>query len=176
MESKYSYGRIYKLVDIGYSKCYIGSTIETLSNRRAKHIYSYRVWRSGKPMIKCCAFDMFEEFGTENVKIEEIEKYPCKDRDELLAREGYYIQSTDCINKKVAGRNFKGWYNDNREKCLNNFKNNYYKNIEERKAYKTTPFECECGSTVCLNHKARHSKTSKHQNYINQMNQQEQLK
>ena len=146
MKSKYRNGKIYKLVDVGYNKCYIGSTIETLSNRRAKHVYSYKVWCNGKPMLKCSAFDIFEEFGVENVKIEEIEKYPCNDRDELLAREGYYIQNTDCNNKKVAGRTFKGWYNDNRDKCLENLKSNYSKNIEDRKAYKSTPFKCECGT------------------------------
>ena len=33
MENKYQRGKIYKIVDIGCTKCYIGSTIETLSNR-----------------------------------------------------------------------------------------------------------------------------------------------
>ena len=32
--SKYQNGKIYKITDIGYSKCYIGSTCESLSNSR----------------------------------------------------------------------------------------------------------------------------------------------
>ena len=35
--NKYKNGKIYKIVDIGYNKCYIGSTVEKLSSRIAKH-------------------------------------------------------------------------------------------------------------------------------------------
>ena len=127
-------------------------------------------------MIKCAAFQIFEEFGTGNVKIEELEKYPCNDRAELLAKEGYFIKNTDCINKKVAGRDFKGWYADNGERCLQSFKASYENSIDKRKAYRTTPFECECGSILTQSQKVRHLKSLKHQNYINQMNQQTQSK
>ena len=170
--NKYQNGKIYKIVDVGYNKCYIGSTCEELSPRMARHRYMFTQHSTkGKESYRSCNC-LFEEFGVENVKIEEIEKYPCNDRDELLAREGYYIQNTDCNNKKVAGRTFKGWYNDNRDKCLENLKSNYSKNIEDRKAYKSTPFKCECGSIVSLSHKARHLKSLKHQTYLNQQSQQ----
>ena len=35
--NRYQNGKIYKFVDNGYNKCYIGSTIEALSVRMAKH-------------------------------------------------------------------------------------------------------------------------------------------
>ena len=31
MENKYQNSKIYKIVDVGYNKCYIGSTVEELS-------------------------------------------------------------------------------------------------------------------------------------------------
>ena len=71
-------GKIYKLVDVGYNKCYIGSTIENLSDRIARHRYSYKMWCSGKRTTKNTAFDMLDEFGVDNIKMEEIEKYPVK--------------------------------------------------------------------------------------------------
>ena len=183
-------GKIYKLVDVGYNKCYIGSTVESLSNRIAKHRYSYKMWCSGKRTIKITAFDMFDEFGVDNIKIEEIEKYPCKDKAELEAREGYFIKNSDCVNKTVAGRTKQQWMEDNKENIKRNNKiyyqnkrdtllvksNTYYQeNKEKRKEYNTQPFVCDCGSTITINSKSSHFKTLKHQNYINQMKQQEPL-
>ena len=50
---------------------------------------------------------MFEEFGLDNCKIELIENFPCNNREELHAREGYHIQQTECINKATPGLNTK---------------------------------------------------------------------
>ena len=35
--SKYQNGKIFKIVDVGYSRCYIGSPCEELSQRMARH-------------------------------------------------------------------------------------------------------------------------------------------
>ena len=35
--NKYQNGKIYKITDIAYNKCYIGSTTEGLSLRMARH-------------------------------------------------------------------------------------------------------------------------------------------
>ena len=169
-------GKIYKLVDVGYNKCYIGSTIENLSNRIAKHRYSYKMWCSGKRTIKMTVFDMFDEFGVDNIKIEEIEKYPCKDKAELEAREGYYIQRNECVNRCVAGRSKSQWNEENKERQSQN-KHQYYQNNKEkwlqsseRRKEQTT---CECGCLIKKNSMPGHLKTPKHQNYLNQMKQQE---
>ena len=186
MENKYMKGKIYKLVDVGYNKCYIGSTIENLSNRIAKHRYSYKMWCSGKPIIKCTVFDMFEEFGIDNIKIEEIEKYPCKDKAELEAREGFFIKNSDCVNKTIVGRTKKQWEEDNKDHIKQNKQNYYQQNkdalCESTRQYyhnncekiKLT-FICECGGSVTVGHKTRHRKTLKHQNYINHTNKNQQI-
>ena len=36
-QNKYHNGKIYQIVDIAYTKCYIGSTTEELSMRMARH-------------------------------------------------------------------------------------------------------------------------------------------
>ena len=65
MENKYQKGQIYKIVDIGYNKCYIGSTIESLSNRMSKHRTDYKRHKDGlRKNIK--SFDLFDEFGVGN--------------------------------------------------------------------------------------------------------------
>ena len=40
--NKYQNGKIYKIVDVGYNKCYIGSTCEALSQRMARHRSNYK--------------------------------------------------------------------------------------------------------------------------------------
>ena len=48
MESnRYQNGKVYKIVDNGYNKFYIGSTIEALSVRLAKHRSGYRNYLNG---------------------------------------------------------------------------------------------------------------------------------
>ena len=130
MENKYQKGKIYKIADVGYNKCYIGSTIEPLSNRLSKHRAQYKLYKVGKKN-KVLLFDMFDEYGMDNCKIELIENYPCDSIEELRKREGGYIKETDCINRCVAGRTKDEWYWDNKEHC--NLKS--IKNYEENKEY-----------------------------------------
>jgi hypothetical protein len=105
-QNKYQNGKIYKIVDHGYNKCYIGSTYNTLSKRMSKHRESYQRFLDGK-CYKTSSYNLFDEFGLDNCKIELIESYPCNNREELNAREGYLIIQTLCVNKVVVGRTKK---------------------------------------------------------------------
>ena len=67
METKYQNAKIYKIADVGYKKCYIGSTIQSLSNRMARHRSHYR---NGTQETN--AKLLFDEFGIDNCKIELI--------------------------------------------------------------------------------------------------------
>lgn len=99
MESKYQRGQIYKIVDVGYNLCYVGSTCEKLSQRMVRHRIDYRNKKKKLSVAK-----IFDEYGVENCKIEWIEDCPCNSRKELLAREGHYIKNTECVNRNVVGR------------------------------------------------------------------------
>ena len=43
-DNKYTNGKLYKITDIAYNECYIGSTIETLSQRMAGHRNKYKLY------------------------------------------------------------------------------------------------------------------------------------
>ena len=84
---KFQNATIYKVVDIGYNKCYIGSTCSSLDPRIEKHISKYKQFIKGKIKDKVSIYDLFNGYGVETCKIELIEYYPCDTRFELRLRE-----------------------------------------------------------------------------------------
>ena len=101
--NKYQNGKIYKIVDVGYNKCYIGSTCESLSQRMARQRVCYKSFMKGASG-RTRSFDLFQEFGIDNCKIELVENYPCSSKEELLQREGHHIQKHECLNRCLVGR------------------------------------------------------------------------
>ena len=164
--NKYEKGKVYKLTDLGYSKCYIGSTCDKLlSQRYARHKEQFKRYKQGKANWSS-SFCLFEEFGVENCKIELIEEYQCENRHQLQKREGYHIQNNDCVNKQVAGRTkaeykleFRDWY-------LQQNKDRYYNNREQILEQQAETTECDCGSTLRKSGLARHYRTERHQQYL----------
>ena len=71
--NKYRNGKIYKITDIGYNKCYIGSTCEELSKRLAHHRGDFKKFLRGVKVSHTRSYDLFNEYGVENCKIELIE-------------------------------------------------------------------------------------------------------
>ena len=78
----YSNSKIYKIVDVAYTREYYGSTCQSLSKRFSNHKANYKRYQDGK-FNKLSVFDIFNEFGVENCKIELVEAYPCNNKDEL---------------------------------------------------------------------------------------------
>lgn len=86
--SRYATGRIYKLVSARTDKVYIGSTIKTkLSSRMAGHRSQYHRWQKGIAGYLAS----FELLQYDDVRIVLIEEWPCETKDQLLAREQYWI-------------------------------------------------------------------------------------
>ena len=164
--SKYTNGTIYKITDIGYNKCYYGSTVNGLSRRMAHHRARYRAFKDNKYGY-VTVFAMFDEYGVENCRIELVEAYPCSNRDELFKQEGYYIKNNVCVNKCITGRTdkqthyksyIKQYCEIHRDK-LKEYKKAYYanyKNLLEQHVCDT------CGGIYTYN-KNRHERTKKHQ-------------
>ena len=115
--NRYENGKIYKITDVGYNKCYIGSTCESLSKRMEKHRKQYKEYIKGRMKKKTTAIDIFNEFGIENCTIELIENYPCQSKEELFKREGGHIKATECVNGQIAGRTQQEWKLDNPEQA-----------------------------------------------------------
>ena len=115
-QNKYHNSKIYQITDIGYNKCYIGSTCEELSMRMARHRAHFKQFLRDGNHKHIRSYDLFNEYGIENCKIELIEYYKCHTLQELRRKEGQHIKKTDCVNKIVAGRTYKEYYEDNKDK------------------------------------------------------------
>ena len=118
---KYDKGKIYKIIDNTNGDIYIGSTVQSLASRKSQHKESRN--RCMSKFIICN--------GDYDIIL--IESYPCKSKEELLMRERYYIDNTDCINKTLPGRTGAEWYQDNKERILEKAKNKV--KTDERKEY-----------------------------------------
>ena len=132
--SKYQNGRIYKTVDVGYNKCYIGSTCEELSQRMARHRNQYNNY-SKEAQKFMTSFYLFQEFGIENCKIELVEVFPCETSMELRSREGHFIRTNECVNKYIAGRTVAEYEEENKERRRECGKQSKKKQHEERPEY-----------------------------------------
>jgi len=117
--NRYEKGQIYKVVDIGYNMCYIGSTCQSLSKRFYKHKENYYQYTKGKADCNRRVNIIFDKYGIENCKIELIQDFPCQSRNELLKQEGEHIRNNDCVNKIVSGRTNQEWREDNYEHYIN---------------------------------------------------------
>ncbi len=136
MESKYKNGKIYKITDNAYTKCYYGSSISTLPQRWHKHKTSYKRYLNNEDKRYMTSFIIFEEFGIENCKIELVELFQCDSKIELEKKEGEYIKNNECVNKIIAGRTQKEYREDNKEQLKEYSKKYREENKEKLKEQK----------------------------------------
>jgi hypothetical protein len=94
----YQEGKIYMIWFENCDKIYYGSTTSTLPKRFYQHKNNYKLKKS------CTLFVFFDLYGVDNANIELVEAYPCENRAELEAREGFYIRNNNCINRNITGR------------------------------------------------------------------------
>ena len=176
----YNNGKIYKITDIAYTKMYIGSTTQSLSRRFSKHKASYKLWKDGK-CGRSTSYDLFDEFGIDNCKIELIEEYECESKMELERKEGEHIKLNNCVNKHIAGRTQKEYRLENKDAI--NQKNKQYNlenkdtikqkkkqyNLENKDTIKEKASEkllCECGKDYTRSNKNKHIKRKHHINHL----------
>ncbi len=136
---RYSRAKIYRLV--GGGKTYYGSTCLSLSRRLSGHKKSYNQFLTGK-RGNMTSFELLEE---PDLNIVLVEEYPCNNKEQLLARERYWIENNECVNKKVPTRSKKEWEEDNKDnlkKYHRDYKRKHYqdkfknKNNERSKSYR----------------------------------------
>ena len=135
--SDYSQGKIYILTSEQTPEIYIGSTKLTLEERLDTHNSSYISWlRTNKNY--CTSFEICKY---DDCKIHLIENYPCETRKELELKEGEYQRMMDCVNKYIAGRSRKEWYEKNKEH-IQEYLKEYYSRPEikeKQKEYYSRP-------------------------------------
>ena len=125
----YQNGKIYKLICDENDLVYYGSTTQFyLCDRKSKHKYLYKMYLEGKRQWRCTSFEIIKY---ESCKIVLVENYPCQTKEELFARERYWIENNDCVNKIIPGRTDKEYYENNKEEILKKKKEYYENNKEE---------------------------------------------
>ena len=154
----YQNGKIYKIESLEGNCIYYGSTTQTLCTRMAQHraIYKHNIYRSSSLVL-----------NYNDAKIYLVEHYPCNTKEELCAREGYYIKNFKCVNTVIAGRDRKGWYDDNKEHVSKYQKQYYRENLKKYKKNRKIKHICECGSIMLYCEKSKHVKTEKHHTLLN---------
>ena len=110
----YQKGKIYAIWDDNYTECYIGSTTQELSMRMSGHRSDYRRHLQSK-FKYYSLFGLFDKYDHKKCRIELIETYPCHNKSELQAREGFHQREHFCMNRRIEGRDRKQYYQDNKE-------------------------------------------------------------
>jgi hypothetical protein len=177
----YNNGKIYKIepiCDHEENEIYIGSTTKQyLSQRFSTHRRCYKQWKEGK-YHKFTVYDLFDKYGLENCQIFLLESVNVNSKDELLAREGHFIRTLKCVNRNVTGRTREETtlqYRQNNKDKISEYNKQYNQNNKDKineyhkiydKEYRGEKINCECGNIYTLGHRARHFKTIKHLNFI----------
>ena len=157
----YQNGKIYRVVCEETQRVYIGSTCSTL----IKRLYNHK----NAKQTTCKDFI--------NPKIFLIEDYPCDRKEQLLMRERYWMENTDCVNlvrairtdterKEQHRENSSRYRLNNKELVLENNRQYWIDNktiIAEKKTEKIT---CDCGSIISYGNLSTHKKTAKHNKFM----------
>ena len=103
-DSKYQTGKIYKITDMAYTECYVGSTVQPLCKRMAWHRRDYHQHKQDKAKF-VSSYAPFDKYGIENCEIELFEECPCESKEQLSKREGITDATTYAsISASLVGR------------------------------------------------------------------------
>jgi group I intron endonuclease len=115
--TRYSRGKIYKLVNDVNDDIYVGSSCVAL----CKRLYQHKRDAKKKPYP---VYKYFNELGWDNVRIILIENVVCENREQLMKREQHYIDELKPkLNKYSAYVEFKD--ESRHGKCIHNKRKEY---------------------------------------------------
>jgi hypothetical protein len=171
----YSKSKIYRL-DCG-DLIYIGSTTQPLAKRKGKHKTDYL-------NNYCCRSKIVYQYAvdndlslTEDIRIELICECPCDNKEQLSAIEGKYIRQykeeygDKCVNKCIAGRTDKEYYEDNKDKILEQ-KKEYYEDNKDKIAKQKKEYREKNKDKIADQHKEYYENNKeKHSQHMKEYNQ-----
>ncbi len=161
----YKNAKIYKLVSNLTNKIYIGSTCRDLRKRFHEHKRHYHLFLKKQKNY----LTSYELMKLGDCDIILIENYPCKEKAELHARERFHIETNRaiCVYIMTPTQTCPEY----RQKHIEEIKAYDRKRCKtaERKAYALEKFDCDCGGRYTRSDKAKHMKTEKHKQYINEL-------
>jgi hypothetical protein len=186
MDNKYQNSAIYKIVskDISDTSTYVGSSVRwrhrrnchksDCNNDKSKN-YNYKVYQYIR-----------QNGGWDNFEVVKIEGYPCKTREELALREGFWQRTLKAtLIVAQAGRTNKACRQDHKERLYELQKKYVAAHKDEVAEYsklyrvqnkailnakQNVKHDCECGGRFTQANKALHLKTKVHINFQNIIN------
>jgi group I intron endonuclease len=163
----YKKGVIYCIRNHNNDKLYIGSSCDSIQKRMYQHkIACYdKNRRQNLELYK----DM-REYGFNNYYIEEVEKCPCNDNNELRRRENYYIRlyktNTQGYNNNYAiiDTEREEEYRIIQKQKYENNKQDILKKMKDYSKKNNDKYECEICNfhTYIKTHYEKHIKCKKH--------------
>ena len=147
LREKLDNAKIYQIVDNINDNKYIGSTCKTLKTRLSEHKSDYKRFLKGL-YHNVKSFDIIKN---NDYNIELLEDCDIKTKNELLARERFFIENNECLNKVIPGRTKKEYKIVSKDK------------IREK-------FICICGGNYTHCNKSHHFKSIKHQKLLESQN------
>jgi hypothetical protein len=79
----------------------------------AKHVANYKDYKIGKyPYVT--SFTVIENDDYDIILLQHVEN--CKSKDEFHARERYYIENNECVNKCIPNRTKQEYREQNKDK------------------------------------------------------------
>ena len=182
MPINYREGKIFKIYNTITDDIYVGSTALKLCERVRDHRHCIKnETKKTRPLYKA-----FIEHGVGNFFIELIVKCPCNGKYELRKKEGAYIRELKpSLNIRIPGihgqkeyihEQKKQYYEINKERILQiqkEYKENNKEYIREHnKQYRENSKEyiaCECGCRLTTSCLARHKRSDKHKELMNEI-------
>lgn len=157
--NRYENGMIYMIESPSAGLCYYGSTCMPLAKRLYNHRKDYERYRNGTYHF----VTSFKVLDYDDHKIILVEEVKCESKQQLIAREAYYIRNHECVNKYIPDRTKKEYEADNKEKIKERMKQYREHNKEELQK----KINCECGNGYTRSNKARHERSVGHQAFVN---------
>ena len=165
----YQNGKIYRIVCSESGKQYIGSTCSTLTKRLHQHK------KRNALGIGCSCKDFVDP------QIFLVEDYPCERKEQLLMRERFWMENTDCVNIKrpIVTKEEKVLldklysiknYKLNKDKILKKQRERYCEHKDTILAFKNRKLMCECGTVLMYQNLSRHRRSHKHNSIMNGTN------
>jgi len=188
----YNNSKIYVLKNTTNIMVYIGHTTQTLTKRNKNHKSQCRHFKNNinSNRHQKYLYDYINRIGWDNWYIELIEKYPCKNLEEITKRERYWTEKEidknlgNVLNKEIPGREHKELiklkinkikkkkynndYNKNnkdKRKLYNKkyFKNNKTKIKQKQKLTNSKPYYCcYCDKVLKYGSRLSHNKGITH--------------
>jgi hypothetical protein len=182
---KYKNGKIYTIrYKNDNSLIYVGSTVQPLYKRLAVHKSHSKNPENENRLL----YSKMNETDIKDWYIELYEDCPSERKEQLLQREGQVIREIGTLNKEIAGRTNKEYYEDNKGKINENNKeyqkknkekiNEYNKEYREDnknkiKEYNSVIVFCECECSIRRDQIARHRRSPKHERIMKELDKKE---